>query len=123
MIMESNVVFLNVMAGKIYASNKQRGWWGDGDNVDPHVIGTKMCLIHSEVSEMMEGFRKGLPDDKLPHRPMAEVEAADVIIRLLDLAGSQGWDLDGAVREKLEFNSVRPDHKAEARAAFGGKSF
>ena len=52
------------------------------------LVGQKLCLSHSEISEAMEGHRKGLPDDKLPHRPMIEVEIADAVIRLADLAGA-----------------------------------
>lgn len=83
----------------------------------------KLCLIHSEVSEAMEGLRKDLDDDKLPHRKMLEVELADAVIRIFDLAGAYGFDLGGAITEKMEFNEQRPDHKPEARAAAGGKAF
>lgn len=113
----------NDLAIEIHADNIQAGWWNLGDRENPHVIATKICLIHSEVSEMMEGVRKGLQDDKLPHRKMAEVEAADVLIRLLDLAASQGWDLDGAIAEKREFNARCEDHKIENRNAAGGKAY
>jgi hypothetical protein len=71
----------------------------------------------------MEGERKGLMDDKLPHRPMAEVELADALIRIFDYAGEYGYDLDGAVTEKRKFNARRPDHKAEARLANNGKKW
>lgn len=87
------------------------------------LVGQKLMLTVSEVAEGMEGHRKGLMDDKLPHRPMIEVELADAVIRACDLAGALGLDLGGAIAEKLEFNSTRPDHKAEARAAEGGKSY
>jgi hypothetical protein len=40
--------------------------------------GEMIALIHSEISEAMEGERKGLMDDHLPNRLMAEVEMADV---------------------------------------------
>ena len=83
----------------------------------------KLCLIHSEISEAMEGHRKGLMDDKLPHRPMLEVELADAVIRIADLAGALGLDLGGAIAEKLQFNAIRPDHKPEARQAAGGKAY
>jgi hypothetical protein len=87
-----------------------------------YVIATKISLIHSEVSEMLEGFRKGLPDKHLPHRSNAEVELADAIIRLLDLAGSQGFDMDATIAEKRAYNASRLDHSRESRAA-GGKAY
>ncbi len=46
-----------------------------------------MSLVHSEISEALEGARKNLMDDKLEHRTMFEVEIADVAIRLGDLVG------------------------------------
>lgn len=52
-----------------------------------------------------------------------EVELADAVIRIADLAGGLGLDLGGAIAEKLAFNAVRPDHKPEARAVAGGKSY
>lgn len=87
------------------------------------LVSNKLCLIHSEISEAMEGDRKGLMDDKLPHRPMLEVELADAVIRAFDTAGAMGFDLGGAIAEKMAFNAVRPDHKPEARAAEGGKAY
>ena len=64
-----------------------------------------------------------LPDDKLPHRPMREVELADALIRICDLAGAYGMDLGGAVAEKLAYNAHRADHKVGNRQAEGGKSY
>jgi NTP pyrophosphatase (non-canonical NTP hydrolase) len=87
------------------------------------LVAQKLCLTHSEVSEGMEGHRKGLMDDKLPHRSMLEVELADAVIRIADLAGALGLDLGGAIAEKLAYNAQRPDHKPEARAAAGGKAY
>ena len=83
----------------------------------------KLCLIHSEISEAMEGERKDLMDEKLPHRKCAEVELADAIIRIAHYAGAHGYDIAGAVVEKMEFNNTRPDHKLENRAKPGGKKF
>ena len=71
----------------------------------------------------MEGERKGLMDDKLPHRRMAEVELADALIRIFDYAGAFGYDLQGAFDEKMAFNAVREDHKHEARGIAGGKKW
>lgn len=98
-------------------------WWKPGDTENPLMFSNKLCLIHSEISEAMEGDRKNLMDDKLPHRPMREVELADALIRICDLAGAYGMDLGGAVAEKLAYNATREDHKLEVRAAVGGKTY
>lgn len=104
------------------------GWWtkkqtGERLSLEEVNIAEKLCLIHSEVSEAMEGHRKNLMDDKLPHRKMLEVELADALIRIHDLAGFLGLDLAGATIEKLAFNQQRPDHKLENRLADGGKAY
>lgn len=111
-----------------HAASARAGWWNDlrtGEPIitRPHVVGEKLMLVVSEVSEAMEGHRKSLRDDKLPHRPMIEVELADAVIRIADLAGALGLDLGGAIAEKLAFNAQRPDHKPEARLADGGKAY
>jgi NTP pyrophosphatase (non-canonical NTP hydrolase) len=90
---------------------------------NPYAFSNKLALIHSEISEAMEGDRKNLKDDKLPHRDMREVELADAVIRIFDLAGAYEMDLGGAIAEKMAFNATRPDHKPEARAADGGKTY
>jgi len=94
-------------------ANQIKGFWA----------ATKIALIHSEISEAMEGVRKDLMDDHLPHRKMVEVELADAIIRILDMGGALGLDIAGAIAEKNEYNSKREDHKLEVRQSEGGKSF
>jgi NTP pyrophosphatase (non-canonical NTP hydrolase) len=106
---------------------KRAGWWQTNDGTpvqdNPYAFSNKLALIHSEISEAMEGDRKNLKDDKLPHRDMREVELADAVIRIFDLAGAYKMDLGGAIAEKMDFNATRPDHKPEARAADGGKTY
>lgn len=82
-----------------------------------------IALIHSELSEMLEGVRKDVKDTHLKHRRMEEVEAADVLIRLLDYCAYRHLDLEGAVKEKLTYNTTRHDHTNEARRAVNGKKF
>jgi NTP pyrophosphatase (non-canonical NTP hydrolase) len=111
-----------------HAAAAESGWWTDlhtGEPIAhrPHFVGEKLMLVVSEIAEAMEGHRKGLQDDKLPHRQMIEVELADAVIRIADLAGGLGLDLGGAIEEKLAFNAQRADHKPEARKALGGKAY
>jgi NTP pyrophosphatase (non-canonical NTP hydrolase) len=100
-------------------------WWIDPANGQKKQRnkGELICLMHSELSEAMEGERKDLMDDKLPHRKMAEVELADVLIRIFDYCGAHGYDLEGAYQDKRAFNARREDHTHEHRAGPGGKKF
>ena len=114
---------LNLLAKEFRADNET--WW-----VNP-ATGEKltrnrpemMMLMVSEIAEAMEGFRKDLMDDKLPHRKMETVEFADLFIRLMDYVGEFCPDFGEAVVEKREFNRTRKDHTPEARLAEGGKKF
>lgn len=100
------------------------GWYCDPATGAPveRNFGEVVALMHSELSEALEADRKGLMDDKLPHRDGREVEFADCIIRILDTAAALGLDVPGALIEKNRFNARRADHKLAARAA-GGKRY
>lgn len=116
---------INELAERCYQASKNAGWHTNletGELLERNKA-EMICLIHSELSEAMEGERKGLMDDHLPHRPMVEVEMADAVIRIMDYCGRWGYDLGGAVVEKLEYNAKRADHKLENRIKNGGKKF
>lgn len=117
-----------VLQDACYGASFAAGWWvnpktGADMRDNPMCFSQKLMLTVSELAEAMEGDRKSLMDDKLPHRPMREVELADAVIRIFDLAGAYGMDLGGAIAEKLAFNQSRPDHKLAARMADGGKAY
>lgn len=118
---------MNEVVAACHGQAVMSGWWNDlntGESlIEMRNVGELLCLIHSEISEAMEGHRKGLQDDKLPHRSMLEVELADAVIRIADLAGAKGLDLGGAIAEKLAYNAKRLDHKPEHRKQPGGKAY
>jgi NTP pyrophosphatase (non-canonical NTP hydrolase) len=113
---------LNDYAAQSHEDNIK--WWKDehGNSIQRNK-GELFMLMVSEIAEAMEGERKDLMDDKLPHRKMAEVELADALIRIFDYAGGFGYDLEGAYQEKRVYNAQRQDHTHEARALADGKKW
>jgi NTP pyrophosphatase (non-canonical NTP hydrolase) len=114
---------LNWLAEAVHRNNAT--WWHDpatGERLNRNK-GEMLMLIVSEISEAMEGERKDLMDDHLPHRKMAEVELADALIRIFDYAGAHSYDLQGAFDEKMAYNAQRSDHKPENRLKQGGKKW
>ena len=122
--MNKKILGLNECAKDCHEAAVTGGWWHDSQgNKKKRNIGELLCLIHSEISEAMEGARKGLMDTHLKHKSMMEVELADAIIRIFDLAESKGFNLGETIYEKLEYNRSRADHKIKNRLKEGGKKF
>ena len=118
----------DVLVDYCHGAASKAGWWknphtGENKKDNPMAFSQCLMLIVSELAEAMEGDRKNLMDDKLPHRAMREVELADALIRICDTAGGFGLDLGGAVREKLAYNQNRTDHKIENRVLENGKTY
>lgn len=114
---------INEMVTLIHDQHKN--WWIDLDTGEykERNTGELLMLCTSELAEAMEGDRKGLQDDHLTDEKMFDVELADAMIRLFDLAGGKKVNLGRCVRRKLEYNQHRADHKLEQRRAAGGKKY
>ena len=114
---------LNGYAAESHEANK--AWWLDLETGEPieRNKAELIALMHSELSEALEGVRKDKMDEHIPHRTSVEVELADCLIRIFDFAGGFGLDLQGAYEEKMAYNAKRADHRRENRLADGGKKF
>lgn len=106
------------LVGQSHDLAKEKGW-----HDVPRSPLEALCLIHSEISEACEEYRKPLYGPTAIYRsfvPPTEVdgprakpegfpiELADAVIRIADLCGELGIDLEEAIRIKHEYNKTRP---------------
>jgi NTP pyrophosphatase (non-canonical NTP hydrolase) len=103
---------INVLAEDVHEIAKSKGWWDE-----PRSDAECIALMHSELSEWLEYLRHGNgPSDHLPTFTGAEEEAADTIIRVLDLCKARGYRIGEAIAAKMDFNAKRAHRH-------GGKKF
>lgn len=101
---------LNELRDRVHNLAIEKGWHQDRDISNPHVLGSMLALIHSEVSEALEDVRRGLysPEYDINGKPIGlPIELADIIIRTLDLCGALGIDIERAVETKHAYNCTR----------------
>ena len=117
---------INELQERAYSHAYDKGFWDDYENAYADAwpsnaeptkaafIGQKLALIHSEVSEALEEVREGHYDatHKIGDKPEGlPSELADIVIRVADLCGALGIDLESTIIEKLNYNSRSRGHK------------
>lgn len=121
------ITAVGLLIGACHGASMNAGWWTNlktGEDLrQANNVPEKLMLTVSELAEAMEGHRKNLQDDHLPEFLMVEVELADAMIRICDLAGAKGYRVAAALAAKLAYNAQRADHKPENRRAEGGKQY
>jgi NTP pyrophosphatase (non-canonical NTP hydrolase) len=97
----------------VFLANRAKGFWPDP--IDARNKSELIALMHSELSEALEGLRHGNPpSDKIPPYSQVEEELADCVIRIADACGAFGWNLGGAIEAKLRYNESRPHKHGKA---------
>ena len=120
-------MMLNQLCKDAHENAKAKGWWETEKS-----FGELIALCHSELSEALEEYRDGNKVDAIQtvcnlgrninanwcyvptcnkcehYKPEGiPIELADTLIRIFDMCGHYGIDLDEAVRIKMEYNKTR----------------
>lgn len=123
--MDDKPITISGLVREAHENAVRHGFW---DN--PPEFGTSISLIHSELSEALEEVRAGnriRPGQETPpvyysgggyvatapteccKKPEGyATELADAVIRIADLCGHMGVDLEAVIREKMAYNATRP---------------
>jgi|SRR5690606_18041507 len=112
---------INKLSELAYTQAKNKGF-----HEKEQSIAEMLCLIHSEVSEALEAIRNNRFTTDLKYvdglklktefkrnfenkiKNTFEDELADIVIRVCDLAGLKGIDLNTHILNKLRYNQLRP---------------
>jgi len=90
---------------KCFRNSESKGFWKEGINRNKAEM---IALMHSELSECLEGIRKGNPaDSHCQNHGSVEIELADTLIRIFDFAGGFNINLGEALIAKMIFNLQR----------------
>lgn len=138
------MITISELQKQVHELAKEKGWWphnilhqDDGsateELIEPN-IPEKIALMHSELSEALEEYRKigiqlefnhpsggKLKGYYIEHTNLDKpeglfVELADCIIRILDLAGYYDIDMEKLILLKHNYNKTRPYRHGNKRA-------
>lgn len=123
---------LEAIAMACHEITEDKGFWKDRDLVinlpsatgftvarrELFIKAEMIALMHSELSELLEGLRKspgGFKDEHCPDFSNEVVELADLLIRVFDYARAFRLPLGAAIIAKMHYNATRPyKHNKEA---------
>lgn len=97
---------LDLLGVQVHETARNKGFWDD--EVNEHFVIAKLGLVGTEVSEVIEAYRKQQGSERIVE------EMADIIIRLTDLwaglveEGLVSHSLDAVVGSKAKINETRP---------------
>ena len=104
---------LTLFSAELHANSRSKGFWEDRDKILGTPQGAALVEIASlglatmEIGEAMAGARKPQQDSHLPYYMSLEVEIADAIIYLLDLAAARNLRVVDAMLAKADYNRSR----------------
>lgn len=118
---------LNIYSSECFGVAKSKGWWPQDTTLNGEVILSadeilaKLMLVVSELSEAVEFVRLKDFDVKrftnINGKPEGfSIELIDALIRLLDLMGALGIDVENIYETKTRYNITRPDRHGGKRA-------
>lgn len=99
---------INELCKKAHENAKNKGFWEINRS-----WGELIALVHSELSEALEEARYKYSVNEVYYEDDGKpcgipIELADACIRIFDICGAHGIDLEKAIEEKMKYNENRP---------------
>ena len=94
------------LAYQCHATAKLKGFWTVSENTPE-----KIMLVVTELAEFVESYRKGdeiIMDEHCPEFMNTEIELADAVIRIFDIAKYHNFQIGKAIVAKMKYNETRP---------------